>query len=313
MVDPIILLNSVILLFLFLIPGYFLKKFNLIGESFAGGISNLILYALQPAMIVRSFAYDYNPRAAVNILWSFVFSALSIGAFYLITNLFFGSCPERKRKVLRYSVVFSNAGYMGMPLVTAVCGPEAAICVSAYIISFNVYAWSIGCLIYTGDKKYISVKKILINPATVPTYIGLLIFFLPINGYIPEIVIGAMDALKEMVAPMSMILVGIKLAEVKFKGTFRDGALWLNMALRLAVMPVVAFLIIKAAVLLGAKIDPVVPAVTLICAATPAASATCIFAEKFNEDSVYAGKIVSISTLISVVTMPLAVLLLKIL
>ncbi len=312
MVDSIVLLNCVLLFFIYLVPGFALKKFSLVNEAFAKGLSTLILYVLQPAMLIVGFIDDFKAETAINILWAFLLSMVTLGISYIIAVNCFKGAPPEKSKVLQYAALFPNAGYIGMPLITAVCGAKAAVYVTAYVISFNIYAWSLGCLIYTHDKSFISPKKILLNPATIPIYIGLIIYLLPINTYVPQTVITALNALKDMVAPCSMLLVGIKLADIKFKGLLNDMRMWGCTALRLLAFPAISALLVVILKLTGVRIDPLVSAVTVICSATPCATATCIFAEKFDCDATYAGKIVSVSTLLSVITIPLVSLLLNI-
>ncbi len=312
MVDTIVLLNCVLLFFIYLVPGFALKKFSLAGEEFAKGLSTLILYVLQPAMLIVGFIDDFNAKTAINIFWAFLLSMLTLGISYIIAVNCFKGAPSERAKVLRYAALFPNAGYIGMPLITAVCGAKAAVYVTAYVISFNIYAWSLGCLIYTRDRSFISPKKIFINPATVPIYIGLVIYLLPINAYVPQTLITALNGLKDMVAPCSMLLVGIKLADIKLKGLLNDMRMWGCAALRLLAFPAVSALLVVLLKLTGVRIDPMVSAVTVICSATPCAAATCIFAEKFGGDGTYAGKLVSVSTLLSVVTIPLTSLILNI-
>lgn len=306
------LVYCVIMLFLMIIPGFCMQKFSLIPQQFPKGLANLILYVAQPGMIIYAFITEFDKSILLNSLWILVFSFISIGGYYLISLLFFKNAPEQFRKVLRYSIVFSNAGYMGMPLIISLFSPAAAIYVSVYIISFNLYSWSLGCLIYTDDKKYISLKKIVINPAVISIAIGVLLFFTNGVHYVPNIIVDGLLMLKELVAPLSMMFVGIKLAQINFRGITKDKYIYLNMLLRLILLPSLTWAFMRAVSFAGLPMGDIVIPVVLVCSATPAATATCMFAEKFNCDSVYASKIVSVSTVLSLITMPLVSLLLYI-
>ena len=295
-----------------MIPGYLLRKFKVGGPTFAKDLSNLILYVAQPAMIVVAFVRDFDKEVAINAAGVLVFSFIGHTIFYLIAKFLFRSAPHEIAKIYRFGVIFSNSGYMGIPLIKAILGDSAAIYASVYIIAFNFFTWSLGCLIYSEDKSYISPRKMFVNPATIPIYIGIIVFLLPINQYIPGVVVDAMDKFSGVVAPMSMMLIGMLLADVKLKTAFIDRYLWEALAVRLLVFPALIWGVVKLVSLTGIYNSEIATAVTLICAATPSAAATGMFATQFGCDTQTASKFVSISTIFSILTMPVVALLLKI-
>ena len=213
--------------------------------------------------------------------------------------------------VLRFSIVFSNAGYMGIPLIEAVLGSEAAIYATVYCVSFNVFLWSLGSYIYTGNSQYIKPKKIFINPSMLAIYAALIIFFLPIDGFIPSVLVSVIDMLKSLVAPLSMIIVGFHMAGADLKGLMKSGALWCGVLTRLLLCPAVIFAVMKVVSLIGIYHNEMAATVVLIASSTPAATATSMFAEKFSGDTETAGAVVPISTVLAVASMPLCALLLK--
>lgn len=307
------LLSSVIILFLLIIPGFALSKCKIEGAVLAKGLSNLILYGTQPALLMYSFLVtEYDTAVFINCLKVLALSFLAHGLFFWLSSFMYKGAEHDRRVILRFASVFSNAGYMGIPLINYVFGAEATIYASVYIIGFNVFAFSLGFLLYTGDKSYVSPKKILINPATVPIGIALLFFVTGLNRYIPSDIIETMGMLKDTVAPLAMIIVGLRLAEVKWKGIFKDKFLYEVLAVRLLVFPIILWAIMFVLCKVGVLDKGNLMGAVLICSATPSASATSIFAEKFNGDALYAGKVVAVSTIFSVITMPLITLLLKI-
>ena len=312
MVNPLTLFQSVLLLFLLMIPGFLLRKFRIGGETLPRDLSNIILYVAQPAMIVVAFIRDFDKEVAFNAAGVLIFSFIAHTIFYLIARMLFRSAPHGIAKIYRFGVIFSNAGYMGIPLIKAIFDDSAAIYASVYIIAFNFFTWSLGCLIYSEDKSYISPKKMFINPATIPIYIGVLIFLLPINQYVPGVVHNALNMFSNVVAPLSMMLIGMLLADVKLKTAFIDRYLWEALAVRLLVFPALIWVVVWLVSLTGLYNSEIATAVTLICAATPSAAATGMFATKFGCDTQTASKFVSISTIFSVLTMPVVALLLLI-
>ena len=303
-----------LLLFIMIIPGFILKKTKLADDRLPLGFTNTILYITQPAMIVVGF---FRPRdieilknAAIVFVATFVIHTL----FLFAVKLFYRGADAEKRKVYRFGTVFANAGYMGIPLISMVFGNEAAIYASVYIVGFNFFCWSFGALIYSEDKSFISPRKMLVNAATIPTAVGILFFVTDAYSLIPSVAAAftfeALTMLKDTVAPMSMMIIGMRLADLDLKGAFKDKYLYMGLVLRLIVFPAGVFELLFLANLCGLYSE-IGFAVILICASTPVASATCRFAEKFGSDSVTASKFVSISTILSIFTMPVMAMFLE--
>jgi predicted permease len=309
------LFRAVLILFLMMVPGYIMRKMKLASDGLPLGFTNTILYITQPAMLVVGFfrARDMEilKTAGFVMLLSFVTHIM----FIFAVKLFYRGAEKETAKVYRFGTVFANAGYMGIPLISMVLGDEAAIYASVYIVAFNFFCWSYGALIYSEDKSFISPKKMFVNAATIPTAIGIIIFVTNVYPYIPapiaDLTYETLTMLKNTVAPMSMMIIGMRLADLNLKGAFRDKYLYLGLSLRLIVFPLGAFVLLAICKLLGFY-DPTGFTVILVCASTPVASATCMFAEKFGSDSTSASKFVSVSTVLSLATMPLMALLLDV-
>ena len=157
----------------------------------------------------------------------------------------FKKAPERRARVLRFSASFSNSLFMGLPIVIGVFGQTAAIYAAIYSIWFNVFVWSVGCMFYTGDKRYISFKKMFLNPATIAAAIGIVLFLSGAEKYVPSVIGESFDMLSNLVAPLCMIVVGIRIAEVEVKTAFKDRYLYLFSAFRLIGGPMIAFVLLK--------------------------------------------------------------------
>ncbi len=306
------LIYQVGLLFLMLIPGIIMSKCGLSTPGLGKGLANLVLYVAQPALIVVAYIRAFDQEILFNAIWVFIFSVLSHFLFAGVAFLCFRKAEDGKQKILRFATIFSNAAYMGIPLIVAVLDAEAAIYASVYNITFNLFLWSLGVMICTGDKKQASFKRVLLHPVTISAAIGLAIFLLPIDTYVPTILIEGMNMLKDLVAPLSMIIIGLRLADLKFAGIFRDRYLYEFLFVRMLFLPTAVFGIMKLLSLFLPGINQTVMTVILVTAATPAATATSMFAEKYDGDATYAGTLVSISTLLAVLTMPLVSLLLNV-
>lgn len=313
MIDIVILFQQVFLLVLMVVPGALLKRFRLVDERFGVGLANVVLYAAQPGMIIGSFLMEFDLAVMYRMLAVLILCFLFHIMFFGISLLLYRRARPEIAKVLRFATIFTNAGYMGIPLIAALLGNEIAIYATVYVIFFNIFLWTVGCFIYTGDRSYISIRKAFLNPATISIMIGLVLFITPLSRYVPTVAERALSMLSDLVAPLSMMVIGLRLANIDLRGFFNDLYMYKYLIIRMLLLPVVCFSILKLISLSGIYSDTTVFTVLFICASTPGAAVTTMFAEKFNTDAYYASKLVSVSTILSVGTMPLVSLLLKLL
>ncbi len=318
---------NVAILFLMMIPGVIIKKCKFAPVGFGKGLSNLVLYIAQPALIFLAYVRPYDKEVLINSLWVLGFSLLAHVIFALVAGLFFKNAPDSRRRMLRFATIFSNAAFMGIPLIEAVFpGGDVVIYASIYNISFNLFLWTLGVHICTNDRDYngdgvvceseekksrshsqASIKKALIHPVTIAAAIGLVFFFSSLDSHVPELVIDSLTMLKNLVAPLSMVVLGLRLAELDFKSFFNDKNMYIFLALRHIVLPLVLMGIFRLVNLIAPIDYQNVYMVTLIMAATPAASSATMFAEKYDCDAVYVSRLVVVSTLLSIATLPLII------
>ncbi len=321
------IIYNVMLLFIMMIPGIIMKKCRLAPEGFGKGLSNLVLYIAQPALVFLAYFKDFNAEILINSAYVLVLSLLAHVIFAVVAMLFFGSAEDGKRRMLRFATVFSNAAFMGIPLIAAVLEdtyPGATLYASIYNISFNLFLWTLGVYFCTSGrdldnnnvddhvdeiKTKLSFKKALLHPVTIAAALGLVFFCFSLHTYVPEIITESLTMLKNLVAPLSMVVIGLRLAEMDFKGCFKDKHLYIFLALRHIVLPLVMVGIIKLLTLCGLALHPAVSTVIIIMAAAPAATSATMFAEMYSCDASYVSRAVTISTLLSILTMPLMTML----
>lgn len=309
LIDIETLFNNVLLLMLMLVPGVIMAKLLKGDKSFANGLSKLVLYIATPAMMISPFIREFEKEMLGGIIASALLTAAAMLSFFLASFLIWGE--SRVKRTLQFSVIFSNAGYMGIPLIERLLGADAAIYATAANVSFNLLLWTLGCFVYTHDTKYMRPLKIATNPVIIGMAVGLLLFFTPASRYVPDVASSAIDMLKGLVAPISMMVVGYHAASANYKRVLTRGSLWFSVALRLLICPVVTFALLKVLSAVGIYSNTVVATVVFIAAATPSATATSMFAEMFDGDTEVSGVLVPISTVFSLASMPLTALLLK--
>ena len=323
MFDIAILFSRVLLLVLLMLPTALMKKFGLVKDGFGVSLSNYVLYVGTPGMIILALYRDFDKTIAFRSLAVVGFFLVFHLVFFAVSLLFFRkrkSAPDeeegideaKRRRLLRFGTIFTNAGYMGLPLVLGLLGAEAAIYVSVYVVCFNILVWTVGCYVFTGDVRYMSLKKAFLNPASIAIMVGLLFFITPINNYLPAVSEEFLSILNSLVAPLSMGVIGLHLFEIDWKRVWRDLTLYRYVFVRMLLLPALIFCILKLAKTVG-YYDEIVFNTLFICGSTPCAAVTVMYSERFDGDAPYASTMVCVSTLLAVGTMPLVALLLYLL
>lgn len=293
-----ILLQQTIIMFALMLLGLLLSRRGMITEQGSRDLSNVLLYAVIPCVILRSYMSEFSTdklRAmGLSALIAVIAFAASIAVAYL-------TCGTRHR-IENFAVAFGNAGFIGIPLVTAVFGPEAAF----YVVSFSTFAnllqWTYGIVIISGKKETMNLRMVFVNPVFISMVIGIALFVL--QPTLPTVVTGTIGYIADGNTVLAMIILGYYLSKVQLRGLFADVRLYLFSALRLLVVPAVTILVFLPFPFARGEIT----LITLIAAATPIASSTAIFAQKFGQDYRRAVSYVCLSTILSVATLPLVML-----
>ena len=317
---------NVALLFIMMIPGVLLVKCGMSVNGFGKGLSNLVLYIAQPALIFMAYLRPYDEEILKNSLFVFILSIIAHAIFSAVSMLCFKKAPDAMARMLRFATIFSNAAFMGIPLIAAVLEdsyPGATVYASIYNITFNLFLWSLGVYICTNNrdlnensvddaveevKQKSSPLKALYHPVTIAAAVGLVFFVFSLESYVPTIITESFNMLKGLVAPLSMVVIGLRLADMNFRGILKDKEMFLFLFLRHILLPLATVGIVKLLALV-LPIAPVVEMVVVIMASAPAATSATMFAEKYDCDADYVSRLVTVSTLLSIVTMPLVLLL----
>lgn len=290
-----ILLQQTIIMFALMLLGLLLSRRGMITEQGSRDLSNVLLYAVIPCVILRSYMSEFSTEKLRAMGLSALIAVIAFAASIAVAYL---TCGTRHR-IENFAVAFGNAGFIGIPLVTAVFGPEAAF----YVVSFSTFAnllqWTYGIVIISGKKETMNLKMVFVNPVFISMVIGIALFVL--QPTLPTVVTGTIGYIADGNTVLAMIILGYYLSKVQLRGLFADVRLYLFSALRLLVVPAVTILVFLPFPFARGEI-------TLIAAATPIASSTAIFAQKFDQDYRRAVSYVCLSIILSVATLPLVML-----
>ena len=277
--------------------GYAVTKKRILTDRGTGEINTLLLQIVTPCLIINSFLTSEDSLSVGELVLSVFTSALAIALSIVVSLFFFRKEPEGRKKVLRFAATFSNAGFMGLPLVEGIVGSKGVMYGSFFIVVFNVFCWTYGFRMMSGGQK-MSFKVLLFNPGIIGLIIGLPIYFLKLN--LPAVITEPVGFLAALNTPLAMIIIGSYVAKVDLHSFVSDPAVYKVAALRLLVAPLIFLLC-----LLIIRPEPTLFVTNVIQAACPVAANAVLFAVQYNRDSPLASKTVAVSTVLSVITIPI--------
>lgn len=262
-------------------------------------LTTLLLYVVAPCLIVSSLSGEGGDISPGDLALSLVLAVLAHLLAIALSFLFFRKEPLPRQRVLRFALIYSNTGFMGMPLVQAVVGTQGVVYASVFIAVFNVFVWTHGYGLMSGGQ-HSGWKKIALNPGVIALLIGLPLFF---GGWkLPELIQTPIDSFSALNTPLAMVVIGCNIVQIPIKEMISDKTVFWASGLRLVLIPLVflgvAFLCQPTPALLQSSV---------IQAAAPAAANTVLFANRFGGDQKLASKVVAVSSLFSVVSLPLIV------
>jgi len=277
----------------------------MINDTHTSGIAALLLNVAMPASVFMSLMRPFSSELLMESLATFFITGVvyALGAVlgFLTAKLF--KVEQGVRKCWTFGVAFGNVGFMGLPVIGAVFGPEGLFYVAMALAAFNLHSFTWGVWIFDKSGVLGPLQVIIKNPALGATIVGFVFFLTGIR--LPAALEGGVSLIAGMTSPISMILIGAILAKQPLKDTIMDLKTLPPVAVKLLVLPLLTLLIFRWFIP-----NPLMLGVIVTLMAMPTAAAIAIFTEQFNGDSVTAAKLVVVGTLICVITVPLISLLL---
>ena len=293
---------QVVIIFILIAVGFILKKAHLIDEHTSKQLTSILLIIVTPCVLINSYQKEFKPELVLNLLMAAVFTIIIHVVMIIISTVIYKKEETKRYRINIFSAVYSNCGFMAIPLLMAVLGEDGVFYGSAYLAIFNIFYWTHGVCLYTGNRKSFSLKKAFLNPGVVGTLLSLLLFLLNIS--LPAILLEPVKYLAGLNTPLAMIILGTYLANINFAKTLKKLSIYTVSLLRLIIFPILALILAK---IMG--LDSSVTTSLIISSACPTAAVATLFAAKFGLDAEYASEVVSVSTILSIITIPLIMLL----
>lgn len=292
--------TQVCVLMILITVGFIFAKAGLLTKEGVSCCTDIALIISTPCVIIKSLIREYDKKIMTELLKAFALTLLVQVLLIVLSHILIHSKNIKRKRVLRFGSIFANCGFMSLPLQEVLLGADGTLYGSAYIIMFNLVIWSYGIFLISGDKSYIKPKKLLINPGIVGLLVGMIIFVFSIP--IPKIIYSPINYLAAIYTPLPMLIIGYHLAQTNVLYAFKDIRCIAAVLLRLFVYPFAALGLLF---LLGVRGTLLVSIVISVSA--PVAALTTMFSAKTGGDVPLSVDMVSLSTVLSLVSMPLII------
>lgn len=291
----VLLLRQNLVMLVYMMIGYFLYKKKLVSAGGSADIGRILLYIIMPAAILKSYLADFSRERLEGLFVSFLAALLSLLLSIAAARIAF----SKEQGIERFGAAFSNAGFIGIPLVQMTLGEEAVFYVSSYVALLNILQWTYGLVTITGDRSLISVKRLRTNPILLSFLAGIALFLLPVS--LPETAENVVGTIAAMNGPLAMIVLGVYLGQVPLRSLFSGRVVYRCALMRLIVIPVLTM----ALLFVFPEKYHMLKLTILIAASAPVGSNVSIFAQLYGQDYMQSVKEVTLSTLLCIITLPL--------
>ena len=305
----LLLMEEIIKLFVIMFMGYAVVKAGLMKSSESKSVSVILVYLVIPCVIIKAFQVDYTPDVQKGLFLA-IAAAVAVHILFLLITI-----PLKKifqmDVIEQATSIYSNAGILVIPLVQELLGQDYVIYSSAYIAVQLILLWTQGKNMLCEEEK-LEWKKIFLNVNIISIIAGIVLFLFRIK--LPAGVQDVLGMMNNMIGPLGMLLAGMAIAEVPLKSIFTKKRNYLSVALRLLLYPVLGLFLMKAIqIIVNLENSSQILLTVYLACVTPACASVTSMAQLYDKDAAYASSLYVLTTLLSIVTMPVMVYLYEIL
>ena len=296
----ILIFNQLVKMLIILIVGIVCVRIGLVSKEGSKTISNLLLMLVNPILIIMVYQTDYDPILVKGLLFSFVAAFISHILAILVSKLLFRDKEYPNNMINQFAAVYSNCGFIGIPLINSVLGSEGVFYLTAYMTVFNILTWTHGLSLMKGHFDPKLLKEGLTAPMVIGTFIAMILFFTQIH--IPDTIAASMQYIADMNTPLAMMVAGFSVANSDIKKICTNVQIYRIALTKLIIVPLVVLLFLWIAPF---NADIAYP--TLIASACPTGTTITMMSIRFDKNAAYASEIFSFTTVLSIITIPLII------
>lgn len=297
------ILNSLIMIFILIVPGIFFRKRKIITENQNDALSSLVMNLTWPCLVIGAMQMEFSMQilrdTAYMLAVAFVVFAILLAISFPLSKVL--RMSKTKQYLAVFMLIFGNTGFLGIPVIKALYGTEAVFYAAILEMVNDILMFTIGIVLIqlsAGADLKISPKQFL-NPGLIGVIVGLLLFLL--NIQLPEMLSGSIDMIGAATTPLTMFVIGFQLGGLKLQEIVGDWRVYVISFVKLMIVPLITVLVVK----LWVGEFSLLEKVLIVSFAMPVASATAIFSQQYKGETAFATKTVLLSTVLSILTIPI--------
>jgi len=298
----IISFRQIMMMVILMAVGILCAKVNLIDQDTNKKLSSFVLMLVNPLVIFLSYQRSFDKKLLQGLLLSFGLALLSYSISLIVTHTIYRNKKENTFAVEKYASVYTNSGFIGIPLVQGVFGLEGVFYLTAYLTIFNLLVWTHGVIVMSGKRDFTSIKRAMVSPAFSAIILGFLSFL--IRFELPELLSVSLHMLGSTNTPLAMIVAGVSMSQANIGKILKDGRIYKLCFVRLIVIPLLVMFTFT-----FFDLPVILTGTSTIAVACPVAANIILFAYRYERDSLYAAELFAATTVLSMLTMPLLLLL----
>ena len=297
----ILIFEQLLKMFFIMVLAFVCYRIRLVDQNGNKTVSNLLLLVVNPILIITVYQAEYDPELVRGLLLAFAAAAATHILGIIISTLLIRPKAGADYCIERFNAIYSNCGFIGIPLIGSVLGDTGVFYLSAYMVMFNLFSWTHGVILMEKKFSLKNLREGLVSPMFIATLIAVLLFFLQLK--IPSVLLDSMNYIADMNTPLAMMVAGFSVAQADIGKMCRNLRLYYTSVIKLILIPLCTI-----PLLMLFHLPSEVSMTVLIAAACPSATTGTMMAIRYKQNYTYSSEIFSLTTVLAVLTMPVLVL-----
>lgn len=297
----ILIFEQQVKMFFIMLLAFFCYKIKLVDQNGNRTVSNLLLMVVNPLLILTVYQTDYDPHLVQGLMWAFAAAVISHIAAIIIGSVLVRSKSGADYCIERFNAIYSNCGFIGIPLIGSILGDTGVFYLTAYMVTFNIFTWTHGVMLMEKKFSLENLKEGVLSPSFLAALAAVILFFLQVR--LPSVLLDSMQYVADMNTPLAMMVAGFSVAQADLTRMFRNVRMYYICLIKPILIPAAMVLI-----LLLMPVSSEVAVTILIATACPAATTGTMMAIRYRQNYTYSSEIFAMSTVLSVLSIPAVVL-----
>jgi len=299
----ILIFEQLVKMFFIMLLAFICYKIKLVDQNGNRSLSNLLLMVVNPLLIITVYqGTEYDPDMVRGLLLAFVAAFLTHILGIVVSTALIRPSSGTDYSIERFNSMYSNCGFIGIPLINSVFGGNGVFYITAYMVAFNLFSWTHGVILMEKKCSLKNMKEGVLSPMFLSTIAAVVLFFLGIR--IPSVVLDSMNYVADMNTPLAMMVAGFSVAQADLGKMLRNTRIYFVSFIKLILIPLLVIGVLKLMALPDA-----VAVTVLIGAACPAATTGTMMAIRYRQNYTYSSELFAMTTVLSVVTIPAVIFL----